>query len=863
MPKILLFNDPHFRGTSPVGRKDDFQETLVNKIEEIIRIAHTKCCDAIVITGDVFDRPDTKYSVIRRFGKILRKSKIPIYTAIGNHDVFAYNTNTLKRTALGILEGLGVVNIIPQKDNSIFIKKDGITLQITATHFHHELDKRSPRLDYYAKKHPDADYLLHVVHGNLVPNKLVKNMAHTLIENIETEADVIATGHFHPGFGLVKRDDGKYFINKGSIVRISAALSEFKRKIVVTVIDFNKSGINFEDIELQSAKKAEEVLNRKHIELKRKKEEKLESFYDEIKKIGSIKKMTIENIIERFVNEENIEQEVKEVALNIIGEAQENLKNVDLLIKNNIKKLIIENFQSHKYTVIDFDENGVNVIVGETDVGKSAILRALYFLLFNKYQGDWFIRTGESECRVTAEFSDGSIISRVKSKSKNRYITIINGEKQVYEGFRNTVPEEVMQIHGLRDLYLDDKNKISLSISEQLNGHSILNLPDSLKAKLLGVLSGVEAVDIGLQINGSNINEINSEIKVCMENIKELQEDLKEYEDLTQMKENITNWENKLQKIKELDKKIEKLTKLKEKYDNVNNEILKTQKLLKSLKVIPNLKLKYYELDNKNNKIKTLSKFADKYEQLNKSINTCKTILEKTQNITDLKNKYETLKEKEEKILKFTDFKNRYDILKGKIKYVNSILEKTRNLYKQRLKINEIELKNEKIKRLENIKSKVEKFKIEIKKVKLVLKSTENIEVLKEKLNKAEIISERIEKLNQIKVKVNNFTHEYKKVKAILIKTQNIEMFKEKINKLETLEKKLNKLIPLFEKYEENRRNTEKGKKFMKQNLKQLDLLLEQYKKLLIKLETCPVCESRIDYNVVQKIVNEYKKEVI
>ena len=52
-----------------------------------------------------------------------------------------------------------------------------------------------------------------------------------------------------------------------------------------------------------------------------------------------------------------------------------------------IKKLIIENYQSHKRTEIDFSD-GVNAVIGRTDVGKSAIMRALIWVMRNRPLGD-------------------------------------------------------------------------------------------------------------------------------------------------------------------------------------------------------------------------------------------------------------------------------------------------------------------------------------------------------------------------------------------------------------------------------------------------------------------------------------------
>ena len=66
-----------------------------------------------------------------------------------------------------------------------------------------------------------------------------------------------------------------------------------------------------------------------------------------------------------------------------------------------IQSLHIKNLQSHKDSHLDFCE-GVNVIVGPSDSGKSAILRALRWIVKNRPQGD-VLRShwgGETEASI-------------------------------------------------------------------------------------------------------------------------------------------------------------------------------------------------------------------------------------------------------------------------------------------------------------------------------------------------------------------------------------------------------------------------------------------------------------------------------
>ena len=77
-----------------------------------------------------------------------------------------------------------------------------------------------------------------------------------------------------------------------------------------------------------------------------------------------------------------------------------------------IEKVILENFQSHKFTSVEFDR-GLNIIVGASDSGKTAILRAIKWALYNDPAGDYFIREGATEASVSIFFSDKTSIKKI------------------------------------------------------------------------------------------------------------------------------------------------------------------------------------------------------------------------------------------------------------------------------------------------------------------------------------------------------------------------------------------------------------------------------------------------------------------
>lgn len=84
-----------------------------------------------------------------------------------------------------------------------------------------------------------------------------------------------------------------------------------------------------------------------------------------------------------------------------------------------LQQLRIKNFQCHKNLTIDFDEH-LTVITGPSDIGKSAILRALQWLCFNRPAGSSFLRHGAKAVSVALVLPDVSLL-RFRGRYKNLY----------------------------------------------------------------------------------------------------------------------------------------------------------------------------------------------------------------------------------------------------------------------------------------------------------------------------------------------------------------------------------------------------------------------------------------------------------
>lgn len=109
-----------------------------------------------------------------------------------------------------------------------------------------------------------------------------------------------------------------------------------------------------------------------------------------------------------------------------------------------LEEIVLTDFQVHRRLSIDFAP-GITTIVGPSDAGKSAAIRALRWLVFNAPQGEDFIRWGAKKTTVELTLDGGKTLKRGRGKDGNFYA--IDGQKLV--SFGTAVPGPVNEILGL------------------------------------------------------------------------------------------------------------------------------------------------------------------------------------------------------------------------------------------------------------------------------------------------------------------------------------------------------------------------------------------------------------------------------
>lgn len=106
-----------------------------------------------------------------------------------------------------------------------------------------------------------------------------------------------------------------------------------------------------------------------------------------------------------------------------------------------LRRIRLKNFMSHVETEFELAD-GVNVIVGPNNCGKSAIVSALSVLATNA-SGDYMVRHGCDECSVTVTTDDGHEITWRRIKGVSSYV--LDGQ-EFYRVGRGDPPPEVLEV---------------------------------------------------------------------------------------------------------------------------------------------------------------------------------------------------------------------------------------------------------------------------------------------------------------------------------------------------------------------------------------------------------------------------------
>ena len=308
--KLLYLQDFHLSGKTPENRKDNYFQSMLLKLDEVLEIAKRKKVDKIIDGGDFLESPIIAYQILDEAWDRIEANKIPFHMLFGNHCEIGHNIENSKGTSLAHMirrsDCFNFLNIIETENYYIMgveyshnieekIKEEGL--------FHNKKDKLT----------------IAVIHALITEKPLPYSAMHLCYQDIKSNYDYILVSHNHHPFNLQIKNTK--ILNIGCIGRRKID----EKDIFPSVLLIDTSTKKFEIIKLKSAKKGEEVFDLEKIEKNKEFEGNINSFIESLSNV-KLQSLDIREKIESIAKETKVDKEVVNEVINRIGKEEDNEK---------------------------------------------------------------------------------------------------------------------------------------------------------------------------------------------------------------------------------------------------------------------------------------------------------------------------------------------------------------------------------------------------------------------------------------------------------------------------------------------------------------------------------------------------------
>ena len=192
-----------------------------------------------------------------------------------------------------------------------------------------------------------------------------------------------------------------------------------------------------------------------------------------------------------------------------------------------IKSLKIENFQSHLNSYLELSD-GINVISGQSNNGKSSILRSLSWVIFNRPLGLSFKSSFSNKkdiVKITINTETDEIV-REKNDTINQYK--INNI--ILDTVGSNCPDEIASVLNFSEL----------NIQSQFEKHFLITESAGEVGRTINGFLKLDAIDALISNISSKITSTNKELEIKKQDLDKLNTSLEKFEDFDLI-ENLVN----------------------------------------------------------------------------------------------------------------------------------------------------------------------------------------------------------------------------------------------------------------------------------------------------------------------------------
>lgn len=230
-----------------------------------------------------------------------------------------------------------------------------------------------------------------------------------------------------------------------------------------------------------------------------------------------------------------------------------------------LRTVTIENFQAIAST--SFELGNLTVLVGDGDVGKSSIIRAIRAAFLNDGD-DLDIRHGETRATVALTFDDGTVITWWKDRGKGGCYRM-NDQEFLKTG--GQVPDEIEAFLGIGVIDIDTSTKLTPQLADQHDLPFILWEVGSKRARIIGQATNLDLVVRAQMKCKKELDEGKREVTTKEEAMSEITDTLAGLPDFEGLDARAAQAEETLALVMDINRRLTQARELTEALDEVHS----------------------------------------------------------------------------------------------------------------------------------------------------------------------------------------------------------------------------------------------------------------------------------------------------
>lgn len=221
-----------------------------------------------------------------------------------------------------------------------------------------------------------------------------------------------------------------------------------------------------------------------------------------------------------------------------------------------IKQIWIKDFRNIGEVKVNFDESPIVSLIGENEAGKTSVVKAFSVCALHSTPKDQkdYIRDGTNGFGVEIELEDGTVITRIKTTTGNRY-RVKNPDGTVYDTTKidsSSAPVEVQRVMGMIE---EPETKEYLQVRTYEDQLLFVVTPASTNYKVMYDALKVDQITRAIKSGSKEVNELKHVIDANENGIQTLTNSLKAVKvyDITSLLNIKTRLESELAVINSLE----------------------------------------------------------------------------------------------------------------------------------------------------------------------------------------------------------------------------------------------------------------------------------------------------------------------